>query len=207
VHKLFDGLAPLRKGNSNTHRLPVSSLNHFISSEVECEESTNYLVHPIVPKGGAVLLYGLPKELKSWMGAALALDAASGRKALGFFDVPSPVRILYVQVEDPEHLTRARLRELHEKQGARKSYAAFMLSVVPRCGLNLLDPEWLAALTKAIADSKAKLVILLGGQVKTGQRGSLQNRPTGVAQDAILFIPLSLGRASLFWSSNSAVRI
>jgi len=160
VHKLFDGLAPLRKGNSNTHSLPVSTLNHFINHEVEFEKDANYLVHPIVPKGGAVLLYGLPKELKSWMGAALALDAASGRKALGFFDVPKPVKTLYVQVEDPEHLTRARLRELHEKQGGHKSYASFMLSVVPRCGLNLLDSEWLAALTKAIADSKAKLVIL-----------------------------------------------
>jgi len=47
----------------------------------------------------------------------------------------------------------------------------------------------------------------LGGQLKTGQRGSLQNRPTGVAQDVILFIPLSLDRASLIWSSSSAVRI
>ena len=65
-----------------------------------------------------------------------------------------------MQVEDPEHLTRGRLRELHDKQGSNKGYATFMLSVVPRCGLNLLDSEWLAALTKEIADSKAKLVIL-----------------------------------------------
>jgi hypothetical protein len=33
--------------------------------------------------------------------------------------------------------------------------------------------------------------------LKTGQLGSLQNRPTGVAQDVILFILLSLDRASL----------
>ena len=47
----------------------------------------------------------------------------------------------------------------------------------------------------------------LGGQMKTGQLGSLQNRPTDVAQDVILFIPLSLDQASLFWFSSSAVRI
>jgi hypothetical protein len=49
--------------------------------------------------------------------------------------------------------------------------------------------------------------LTLGGQLKTGQLGSLQNRPTGVAQDVILFIPLSLDRASLFWFSNSSAHI
>jgi len=160
VPKLFEELSALRKRENKNHVLPVSTLNSFLSGEKQFEEDAKYLVHPIVPKGGAILLYGLPKELKSWMAAALALDVASGRKALGFFDVRSPVKTLYVQVEDPEQLTRARLHELHQKQGTKKGYATFMLSVVPRCGLNLLDPEWLAALTKEIANSKAKLIIL-----------------------------------------------
>ena len=47
----------------------------------------------------------------------------------------------------------------------------------------------------------------LGGQLKTGQLGSLQNRPTGVAQDVILFIPFSPDQASPFSFSNSSAHI
>jgi hypothetical protein len=47
----------------------------------------------------------------------------------------------------------------------------------------------------------------LGGQLKTGQLGSLQNRPTDVAQDQGSFIPFCPDRASLFWFSSSAARI
>jgi hypothetical protein len=43
--------------------------------------------------------------------------------------------------------------------------------------------------------------------VKTGQQGSLQDRPTDVAQDVILFILLSLDQGKLFWFSSFAVRI
>jgi AAA domain len=159
--KRFDKLATLRKRDDrNQVVLPIVSLHKFVAEERQFDSDSNYLIHPIVPVGGAILLYGLPKELKSWMAAALAIDAACGRKALGFFHVPKPVKTLYLQVEDPEFLTRDRLRKLREKQGfQRRNFGTIMMRVGPRCGLNLLDPEWLAALTNEIAESKPKLVI------------------------------------------------
>lgn len=82
----------LRSAEANENgnvALPVYPLHRFTSEQGPVSEEENHLVYPIVPKRGGVLLYGLPKELKSWFGAALAIDASGGRKALGFFEVPS----------------------------------------------------------------------------------------------------------------------
>jgi len=54
---------------------------------------------------------------------------------------------------------------------------------------------------------QSEIAFSLGGQLKTGQLGSLQNRPTGAAQDVILFIPLSPDQASPFLFSNSSAHI
>ena len=56
----------------------------------------------------------------------------------------------------------------------------------------------------------AEFDLVFGG----GPRGSVENRPTGVtskpangvAQDLVLIYPASIGQASLFWFSSSAVR-
>lgn len=116
-------------------KLPVFPLHRLIYGAETIDDVDNHLVYPIVPKGGGVLLYGLPKELKSWFAAALALDVACGRKALGFFHVPRPVKTLYVQVEDPQFVTQQRLKELARNQQSGR--ACGMLKVISRCPLNL----------------------------------------------------------------------
>src|SRR5712692_2042522 len=113
----FRDLEPLGADPTREVQLPVFHFHRFIAEEGNRDEADNHLVYPIIPKRGAVLLYGLPKELKSWMAAAIAIDAACGRKALGYFPVARPVKTLYVQVEDPEFLTQQRIRELARSQG------------------------------------------------------------------------------------------
>ena len=138
-------------------KLPVIPLHRLIYGEETTDDVDNHLVYPIIPKGGSVLLYGLPKELKSWFAAALVLDVACGRKALGFFDVPRPVKTLYVQVEDPQFVTQQRLKELARNQ--QSGWAVGRLRIIPRCPLHLTDPQWLSALTQEIAAFQPGLVV------------------------------------------------
>jgi hypothetical protein len=138
--------------------LPVIPLHRLVYSEQAKDDRENHIVYPIIPKGGAVLLYGLPKELKSWLAAGLVIDVACGRKALGYFHVPCPVKTLYVQVEDPPFVTQNRMKELAQSQ--RSGRACGMLNIIPRCPLNLMDPEWMAALTREIAKFRPELVVL-----------------------------------------------
>ena len=152
----------LRSSEANDNgnvALPVYPLHRFISEQGPVGEEENHLVYPIIPKRGGVLLYGLPKELKSWFAAALALDASCGRKALGFFEVPHPVKTLFVQVEDPEFLTRERMCELTMSQTGRQPFPG-MLKIVPRCPLNLMDEGWLGALTRELELFKPELLVL-----------------------------------------------
>lgn len=114
----------------------------------------------IVPRGGAILSYGLPKGLKSWFSTAVALDAAIGDgKAVGYFSVPRPVRVLLVQVEDSASRTKSRLQKLKEARLGRQNPYPGDLKIITRCPLNLTDSQWLARLEAVIAKQKTDLVI------------------------------------------------
>jgi hypothetical protein len=157
VLKRFQDAAQTNLHQTQSVSLPVYHVHRLISGEEDPEKPSDHLVYPIIPRGGAVLLYGLPKELKSWFAAALTVDAACGRKALEFFLVERPVKTLYIQVEDPQFLTAERLGELVQNQGRRKPVG--MLKVIPRCPLNLMEPGWLAALTSEIEHFRPELIV------------------------------------------------
>ena len=139
-------------------KLPAYHLHEFLAQADTDDPAGDYLVFPIVPKKGAVLVYGLPKEVKSWLGVELAIDVASGRKAFGYFDVPRPAKTLYVQVEDSEALTRERIRLVAQERGLGRLVG--QLKVVPRCGLNLMDKAWVLLLEQEIKKFKPELVVL-----------------------------------------------
>jgi AAA domain len=161
VHKTFDALR-LADGKHSDRpggvNLPVFLLHRLLTTEFE--NDGDYLVGTIVPRGGAILSYGLPKGLKSWFSTGVALDAAIGDgRALGYFDVPRPVRVLLVQVEDPASRTKNRFQKLIEARPFRKSPYPGDLRVVTRCPLNLLDPNWMEELEAVIAKQRTELVI------------------------------------------------
>ena len=139
-------------------KLPVFNLHQLLATDFESRQ--DYLVETIVPRGGAILSYGLPKGLKSWASTALALDAAIGRgKALGYFDIPQPVRVLLVQVEDPASRTKTRLRRLKEARPLRQNPYPGNLKIITRCPLNLTDRHWVSQLEAVIARQKTELLI------------------------------------------------
>lgn len=160
--QLREKFQPKQGGPAGTPspKLPVYLLHEFLAREENDSEADNHLVLPIVPKNGAVLVYGLPKELKSWFGLELAVDVASGRKALGYFAVARAAKTLYVQVEDAEFLTRERLQLVTRNAGLRKLAGLGMLRIIPRCALNLADAAWVSALEQEIQKSKPELIVL-----------------------------------------------
>jgi len=141
--------------------LPIKHLHRFIQDADKFDPVDDFIVYPIIQKLGAVLLIGLPKELKSWMGAALAMDVAAGSpKALGFFQVPTVARTLYVQIEDTTHMTANRMKMLYEKQAGRSTRTIGNLKVISRCPLNLMDPKWLDSLQLELQKFKPELIVL-----------------------------------------------
>lgn len=122
-------------------------------------DAEDHLIGTLVPRGGAVLLYGLPKGLKSWIALGTALDAASGRPALGMFPVKSPVRTLVCQVEDRPAELQKRLIDLLSSNGEMGPEPG-MLRIVPRCPMNLFDATWRTELRTAIEKQQSELVVL-----------------------------------------------
>jgi AAA domain len=159
--RLFQELSAKPFAGENSFKLPIKCLHRFLEEATESDPVAEFVVYPIIPKCGGVLLYGLPKELKSWMGAALAVDVAAGSpKALGFFPVPRAARSLYVRIEDTTHMTAHRMKMLYEKQVGRSSKTIVNLKVISRCPLNLMDPKWLNSLELKLQKFKPEVIIL-----------------------------------------------
>lgn len=123
------------------------------------QDASDHLVGTLIPSGGATLLYGLPKGLKSWLSLSIALDASCGRSVLGMFPVAAPVRTLLVQVEDRPTELQKRLALLIRSHGAQGP-APNMLRIIPRCPLNLLDAQWRLELEAALSEQSTELLIL-----------------------------------------------
>lgn len=70
-----------------------------------------YLVAPLLPSGGTMMLYGDPKVGKSYAALQLALALQSGGSWLGF-EIPHPSRPVYIQLDTPRSLWGLRLRQL-----------------------------------------------------------------------------------------------
>jgi RecA-family ATPase len=70
-----------------------------------------WLIDPLIPAGGACLVYGDPKIGKSYAALQLALALQNGTEWLGFH-VPRKARTVYVQLDTPRSLWAERLESL-----------------------------------------------------------------------------------------------
>ncbi len=162
VHKVIEkarlSASEHAQSREKTIELPLFHFHRLLATDFDTDR--DYLVETIIPHGGAILSYGLPKGLKSWFSTAVALDAAIGDgKAVGYFNVPRPVRVLLVQVEDSAGRTKSRLQRLKEARPLRQNPHPGNLQIITRCPLNLTDPQWIAKLEAVIAKQKTELVI------------------------------------------------
>lgn len=69
-----------------------------------------YLIDPLLPSGGALLLYGDPKVGKSYAALQLAEAIQNGDHWLGF--PTRQGRVVYVQLDTPRNVWQSRVRDL-----------------------------------------------------------------------------------------------
>jgi hypothetical protein len=70
-----------------------------------------WVVEELLPVG-LTLAAGRPKVGKSYLSLQIAIAAATGQPALGYFVVAKPAHVLYLALEEPQSLTHRRIREM-----------------------------------------------------------------------------------------------
>jgi len=71
-----------------------------------------YVLHPIIPEQGTVMLYA-PRGLgKTWAALTIAYAIASGQVVFGGWKAPEPRRVLYLDGEMPAHTMKERLASI-----------------------------------------------------------------------------------------------
>lgn len=91
-------------------------------------EKETWLLKPLIPAGGAALLYGDPKVGKSYMGIQLAL-ALSGQSPdwLGF-PVHQVGKVLYLQLDTPRSVWAVRFEEMLNKGNLKYDSDSLLLA-------------------------------------------------------------------------------
>jgi RecA-family ATPase len=100
-------------------------VDHYLRLERERE---TWLLKPLIPAGGAALLYGDPKVGKSYMGIQLAL-ALSGQAPdwLGF-PVHQSGKVLYLQLDTPRSVWAVRFEDMLQKGNLRYNSESLLLA-------------------------------------------------------------------------------
>lgn len=93
-------------GNMNR----IVSVEEYLSLPREAEQ---FLIRPLLPRSGSLLLYGDPKVGKSYAAIQLASALSTGGAWLGF-DVPPPSGgpVVYIQLDTPRSLWADRVGQL-----------------------------------------------------------------------------------------------
>jgi RecA-family ATPase len=119
---------------------------------------STWLIEPLLPSGGAMLLYGDPKVGKSYAALQLAESVQNGDSWLGF-----PTRagkVVYVQLDTPRNVWQARIREL-QSYGQLLSLPHFAdresLEAWP---FDILNPDHLIMLREELQALSPDLVII-----------------------------------------------
>lgn len=90
----------------------------------ESADDRPYLVESLIPAGSQTIWQGRPKIGKSHTLLQLACDAASGIPVFGRFPVARPVRVCYVELEEPESVTKARYENILVAHGGDPEHGA-----------------------------------------------------------------------------------
>lgn len=122
-----------------------------------------WLLKPLIPLGGAALLYGSPKTGKSYLGIQLAL-ALSGQATdwLGF-PVGRTGKVLYLQLDTPRSLWATRFSEMIVKGHLKYDSNTLLLAdrdSIEFCPFDILQPMHMKYLNTLVAVHQPVAVII-----------------------------------------------
>jgi RecA-family ATPase len=129
-------IASITKGKeSKPQALASSKLSIVNARSIQQREYSEpiFIIEPLLHEG-ATLMASRPKLGKSWLGLQCAISVATGKPALGRFNVVRPGRVLYLALEETE-------RRIHDR-----------LEALLPCGMELPNLEFLFELPKKLMD-------------------------------------------------------
>ena len=156
-------IAPLYR--LETRRIQLISASDFLSRR--SEDDVPWIVNGLLPARSQTIWQGRPKVGKSHSLLQLAFDAACGLPVFGHFAVTRSIRTAYVELEEPEAITKDRFVNMlraHKDLGPDASNLLFL----SRCDLQRLRvlPKELAGVllkdfASALRDKGVELVVLI----------------------------------------------
>lgn len=152
-------------GPPSQRRIVLIAADEFLKRTSRDERT--WLVEGLLPASSQTIWQGRPKVGKSHSLLQLAFDMASGLPAFGRFQVPRATRCAYVELEEPESITKdryAKMLRAHGGQGPNAENLRFFtredlhhLHLLPR---ELLGSH-LQNLISALRDGGSEMVILI----------------------------------------------
>jgi putative DNA primase/helicase len=146
-------------------RIVLVGADEFLSRQSGSDQP--WLVEGLLPAQSQTVWQGRPKVGKSHTMLQMAFDMASSLSAFGHFPVARPIRTAYVELEEPESITKARFAAMlraHGGQGPDARNLQFFTRDDLR-KLKMPSQELLGARLKhfasALRDGGAEVVILV----------------------------------------------
>jgi hypothetical protein len=126
-------------------------------------EKLEWLIEPIIMKGGIGFIAGPPKAMKSFLATDIALhlaiaSTANEKQWLNRYKC-NPARVLYIAREDPGHRIQARIKELCTGCGIQ-NISKGQIKFLVRERVNLLNPEHIKWFKKVVQENGFDVVIL-----------------------------------------------
>ncbi len=103
----------------------ITPLSSFMGdAEPDNDDSQDWIIRDVIPRGEAALLAGPPKGGKTWAMISLGLDVALGRPWLDTFEntMGGPARVLMLAFEDGQRRLRKRIWEVARARGVRPDH-------------------------------------------------------------------------------------
>jgi RecA-family ATPase len=119
---------------------------------------TTWLIDPLLPSGGAMLLYGDPKVGKSYAALQLAEAVSNGDGWLGFGT--SKGKVVYVQLDTPRNVWQDRIRQLKNGGAFVTPFHITDREKLEAWPFDILNPTHFRVLTDELSALKPDLVII-----------------------------------------------
>ena len=118
-----------------------------------------WVVEPLIPAGGACLIYGDAKVGKSFAAIQLALAIEQGSDWLGF-PTRTRGRVVYVQLDTPRSLWATRLAAIRESEPAVDSLMCADRETLDTFPYDILNPQHADLLTVALREIEPIAVVI-----------------------------------------------
>lgn len=119
--------------------------------------TTEWAIKNLLPTPGILFLVGMQGIGKTWMTLDMATTFSTApAKWLGLFDVPKPMRVLYIDDESSQNLLADRLRLIT----SGRSFNPELVEFVIKPGLDLRNENDLSAVSAKVEEFGAQVLVL-----------------------------------------------